>query len=374
MRTRSSSNVIIESFMILKRRNRRRSKQIVEPELLIIIETPVATMADTRTMSELLQAPTEGYGDVIVIPPILAENFELKVGLLQLVTLSQFHGFERDDPHAHIFAGGNLLNRTPRYALTIIENKSKIVKELVLMNKATQQATVKAIEETCVTCDGPHPYYECLAIDGNTFDACAAVGTYKQGGNGYRPQGDPNYHTSNQMGQSAFPPLNVQNNQNYNQNCNTNANPRGDVKAISTQIGVSYEGPSIPPTSSSLSKEVEREPKKLSILDLTPTHMTIELATRSIAYPAGIAEDVFVQVVNMINFNDITCEDRFPKVLEFKKSNHPSSGCITLLSDSFPTRAYFETSNSLLEEFVNELALLDPFPLGNEDFDIEADL
>ncbi|GJT51769.1 reverse transcriptase domain-containing protein [Tanacetum coccineum] len=41
-------------------------------------------MADTRTMLRLLQAPTKGYEDVIVIPAILAENFELKVGLLQL--------------------------------------------------------------------------------------------------------------------------------------------------------------------------------------------------------------------------------------------------------------------------------------------------
>ncbi|GJW45959.1 reverse transcriptase domain-containing protein [Tanacetum coccineum] len=47
-------------------------------------DTSVDTMEDTRTMSELLQAPTEGYGDVIVIPAILAENFELKVGLLTL--------------------------------------------------------------------------------------------------------------------------------------------------------------------------------------------------------------------------------------------------------------------------------------------------
>nr|GEV79700.1 putative reverse transcriptase domain-containing protein [Tanacetum cinerariifolium] len=37
----------------------RRSKKIVKPELRTIVETPVATMADTRTMSELLQAPTE---------------------------------------------------------------------------------------------------------------------------------------------------------------------------------------------------------------------------------------------------------------------------------------------------------------------------
>ncbi|GJR76482.1 hypothetical protein Tco_0088847 [Tanacetum coccineum] len=49
-----------------------------------------------------LVSPTEGYRDAIVIPAILAENFELKVGLLQLVTSSQFHGFERDNPHAHI--------------------------------------------------------------------------------------------------------------------------------------------------------------------------------------------------------------------------------------------------------------------------------
>ncbi|GJW83775.1 reverse transcriptase domain-containing protein [Tanacetum coccineum] len=59
-------------------------------------------MADQRTMTELLQAPTEGYGDAIVIPAILAENFELKHGLLNLVTSKQFYGFEKEDPHAHI--------------------------------------------------------------------------------------------------------------------------------------------------------------------------------------------------------------------------------------------------------------------------------
>nr|GEU53129.1 reverse transcriptase domain-containing protein [Tanacetum cinerariifolium] len=86
---------------------------------------------------------------------------------------------------------------------------TEIVKELVLMNKATQQATVKAIEETCVTCGGPHPYYVCLATGVNTFDAYAALGPYNQRGNGYRPQGDPNYRASNQMGPLGFPPSNV---------------------------------------------------------------------------------------------------------------------------------------------------------------------
>nr|GEW20566.1 hypothetical protein [Tanacetum cinerariifolium] len=303
MCTCSSSNLIVEPVTIPKRRNRIRSKKIVEPDFRTIVETPVTIMADTRTTSKLLQAPTNGYGDAIVILAILADNFELKVGLLQLVTSSQFHGLERDDPHAHIrwfnkitstlnyqntknlknditnfkqrfdesfgeawdrfkdllrkcphhdfselhqidtfynaltqfdqdslnaTASGNLLNRTHRDALSIIENKSKvrisrnklivskvstttsspspssyvtalieIVMKLVLMNKATQQAIVKSIKETCVTCGRPHPYYECLATGGNTFDAYTAVETYNQGGNGYRPQGDLNYRASN---------------------------------------------------------------------------------------------------------------------------------------------------------------------------------
>ncbi|GKA92799.1 hypothetical protein Tco_0814724 [Tanacetum coccineum] len=40
---------------------------------------------------------------------------------------------------------------------------------------------------------------------------------------------------------------------------NTVANPRGDVKAITTQSGVAYIGPTIPPTPSPLPKEVERK-------------------------------------------------------------------------------------------------------------------
>nr|GEX38453.1 reverse transcriptase domain-containing protein [Tanacetum cinerariifolium] len=41
---------------------------------------PEVPMADNRNMTELLQAPTEGYEDAIVIPEITARNFELKHG------------------------------------------------------------------------------------------------------------------------------------------------------------------------------------------------------------------------------------------------------------------------------------------------------
>ncbi|GJZ36711.1 hypothetical protein Tco_0582902, partial [Tanacetum coccineum] len=54
---------------------------------------------------------------------------------------------------------------------------------------------------------------------------------------------------------------------------------------------------------------------------------------------------------------------------------HPFSGSTTSPSDSSPSLTTFETSDSILEEFANELDLLDPFPSGNEDdnFDLKAD-
>ncbi|GJX37466.1 hypothetical protein Tco_0250769 [Tanacetum coccineum] len=133
-------------------------------------------MADTRTMAELLQAPTEGYGDAIVIPAILSENFELK-RFTQSCNVIEFCRFEKEDHHAHsrwfnkitstikykdvpnsalaysltrfpsklpqidtfynsltstdqdslnAAAGGNLLTKIPKDALTLIENKSKV--------------------------------------------------------------------------------------------------------------------------------------------------------------------------------------------------------------------------------------------------------
>nr|GEV12853.1 hypothetical protein [Tanacetum cinerariifolium] len=59
-------------------------------------------MADNRTMEELLQAPTEGHGEAIVIPEINADHFEIKTNLLQLVQANPYHGFKREDPHTHI--------------------------------------------------------------------------------------------------------------------------------------------------------------------------------------------------------------------------------------------------------------------------------
>nr|GEZ18765.1 reverse transcriptase domain-containing protein [Tanacetum cinerariifolium] len=65
-------------------------------------DPPEVPMADDRTIAELLRAPTEGYEDVIVIPEITANNFELKHGLINLVQNKQFFVHDKEDPHAHI--------------------------------------------------------------------------------------------------------------------------------------------------------------------------------------------------------------------------------------------------------------------------------
>ncbi|GJU83467.1 reverse transcriptase domain-containing protein [Tanacetum coccineum] len=265
---------------------RRRTPNVVEPELHTIIE--VAPMADNRTMEELLQAPTEGYGEAIVIPEILVENFEIKTNLLQLVQANKFHAYafpyslegaariwyekeppnsiltwddlsmsppriygvnpnvtfynglnENDQDSLNAAAGGNLLSKTTREALNIIENKSKVcylrsksnvfrvnttsresssktddrIDKLadqilnlveIVNKKVVTPATVKAVEESYVICGGAHAYYDCIATDSDQSSVCAATSTYNQV--------IPPNRDSNQMAPPGFAPL--QNNQN----------------------------------------------------------------------------------------------------------------------------------------------------------------
>nr|GEU75955.1 reverse transcriptase domain-containing protein [Tanacetum cinerariifolium] len=254
-------------------------------------------MAD-RTMEELLQAPMEGYGEAIVIPEILTENFEMKTSLLQFSELTQIDTFynglnEQDHDSMNVAAGGNLLSKTTREALKIIKNKSKVrysrsksnvsrvntnsrdsasktddiidkladqILNLVeIVNKQViTPATAKTVEKTCVICRGAHAYYDCIATDSNQPSVCAATGTYNQV--------SPPNRASNQIPPPGFAP--VQNNPNsFFQNqastsgtlpSNNVPNPKGEMKAVTTRSGLAYEGPSIP-TNSSFEKVVERD-------------------------------------------------------------------------------------------------------------------
>nr|GEZ97073.1 hypothetical protein [Tanacetum cinerariifolium] len=401
-------------------------------------------MVDQRTMAELLCAPIEGYAEAIMVPPILAEHFELKHSLINMMTSDQFFGLEKDNPHDHIrwfnkitstikykdvpnstvklmlfpfslagavrrwlekepphilracphhgctklhqldtfynalnptdqdylnsAVGGNLLERRTKDVLTIIENKSKVhnsrnisivsqVKssdansssspEIAELTYVVNQqisavttamiailkqfqgtpppASIKAIEEICVTFGGAHPYYQCLTADGNTFSefwdniqgyVSAATVNYNQGNSGYRPPG-----VANQIRPPGFAQPNVQNNENrfsqpqgYNRGNNFNqdssyqapiqqnqvvplklknmmarffqmntasilgleplpsnniANPKCKLKAITTQSGLVLDGPSVPmPPLFINSEEDERVYETLMDLEL----------------------------------------------------------------------------------------------------------
>ncbi|GJY63529.1 reverse transcriptase domain-containing protein [Tanacetum coccineum] len=55
-----------------------------------IVDQNIDAMANNRTMAQILQAPIEGYEDAIVVPPINANNFELKQPLINLVQSNKF--------------------------------------------------------------------------------------------------------------------------------------------------------------------------------------------------------------------------------------------------------------------------------------------
>nr|GEV23581.1 hypothetical protein [Tanacetum cinerariifolium] len=281
-----------------KGRTRRSSKQKVENSNFEEHLPPVVTMTDNRTMAEMLRAPTEGCAEAIVVPLILDEQFELKHGLINMMTSKQFFGLEKDNPHDHVrwgslpawerykdllracphhgftelhqldtfynalnptdqdslntAAGGNLLEKSPQDALTIIENKSKVrnfrskpiaspvnacdinsSSEIAKLTHAVNQQTsvvttamtamlkqlqatpppapVKAVEEICV--------------------ACGAASNFNQGNPDYRPQG-----VANQMRPPGSGSLSG----------NTVANSKGELKAITTRSGLVTDGPTVP--------------------------------------------------------------------------------------------------------------------------------
>ncbi|GKE62231.1 reverse transcriptase domain-containing protein, partial [Tanacetum coccineum] len=118
-------------------------------------------------------------------------------------------------------AGGNLLERT-KLTHVVNQQTSAVTTAMTAILKQFQAtpppASVKAVEEICVTCGGAHPYYQCLAADGNTFPeyqdniqgyVAAAAGQNNQ--NRFsQPQG---YNRGNNFNQNATYQAPIQQNQ-----------------------------------------------------------------------------------------------------------------------------------------------------------------
>nr|GEZ16768.1 hypothetical protein [Tanacetum cinerariifolium] len=145
MQTRSSSRLVSNPSLNPtpstnpnpKGCNHRHSKQRTEEFNLEELSPPIVTMADQRTMAQFLQAPTEGFKDVIVVPSITSDNFELKHGLLTLVHNKQFFGHDKEDPHAHGAARIWLEKEPPRSIFTWDDLVSKFINQFFPPSKTT---------------------------------------------------------------------------------------------------------------------------------------------------------------------------------------------------------------------------------------------
>ncbi|GJT35839.1 hypothetical protein Tco_0926258 [Tanacetum coccineum] len=138
-------------------------------------------------------------------------------GFTKLTQVDTFYNGlnENNQDSLNAAVGGNLLNKTTREALNIIENKSKVrysrnkpnayrinttsresdsktderIDKLtdqlstlveIVSKKVVTPALVKAVEETCVTCGGAHSWYNCPTTDNNQASVCATMGSTAQ--------------------------------------------------------------------------------------------------------------------------------------------------------------------------------------------------
>nr|GEY25552.1 reverse transcriptase domain-containing protein [Tanacetum cinerariifolium] len=108
-------------------------------------------MTDQRPMAQLLQAPTNGYEDAIVVPAITADNFELKHGLLTLVQNKQFYGHDKEDPHAHILYF-NKITSTLKFP-NVLNTSIKLMLFLFSLEGAARIWLEKEPPRSIFTCD-----------------------------------------------------------------------------------------------------------------------------------------------------------------------------------------------------------------------------
>ncbi|GJS96108.1 hypothetical protein Tco_0803076 [Tanacetum coccineum] len=174
-------------------------------------------------------------------------------GFTKLTQVDTFYNGlnENEQDSLNAAAGGNLLSKTTREALNIIENKSKVryscnrsnasrmnvtssktderIDKLadqlstlveIVSKEVVTPASVKAVDETCVTCGGVHSWYNCPATDNNQASVCVTTGTYNQV--------NPPNHVSNQIAPPGFAPVQNNGQNRFNQNQVQGNNFRGN--------------------------------------------------------------------------------------------------------------------------------------------------
>ncbi|GKD13517.1 reverse transcriptase domain-containing protein [Tanacetum coccineum] len=284
-------------------------------------------------------------------------------GFTELTQIDTFYNGlnDNDQDSLNVAAGGNLLSKTTREVLNIIENKSKVrysrtksnvsrmnttsresssktderidkledqISTLVeiVSKKVVTPATVKAVEESYVTCGGAHAYYNCPNTDNNQSSVCAASGTYNQ-------VALPN-RVSNHMAPLGFAPV-----QNNGQN-----RFAPTIKNVLMNKEKLFELAKIPLNKNFLAMLLKKLPEKLGDPSkfLIPCDFPgMDLADRSITRLKGLAEDVLVKV-GKFHFTtdfvvvDFEADPRVPLILR---------------------RSFLRTGRALIDVYEGELIL-----------------
>nr|GEX16540.1 reverse transcriptase domain-containing protein [Tanacetum cinerariifolium] len=272
-------------------------------------------------------------------------------GFLELTQIDTFYNGlnEQDQNSLNAAAGENLLSKTTREALKIIENISKVhysrcksnvsrvntnsresssktddridkladqISNLVkIVNKQViTPATAKAVEKTCVICGGAHAYYDCIATDSNQPSVCAATepGVPKT-------QPKPNIPYPSRLNDQKLREKATNQMEMFFQIFHDLhfdvifadallLMPKfaSTIKNLLTNKDKLFELAKVPFNENCSAMLLKKLPEKLEDLGKflipsfptrTYTHsMTLELADRSITRPKGVAEDVFVKV------------------------------------------------------------------------------
>ncbi|GJV05397.1 reverse transcriptase domain-containing protein [Tanacetum coccineum] len=263
-------------------------------------------MADNRTMAQMLQAPIEGYEDAIVVPPINANNFELKQPLINLVQsnkftalppVSQVQGVSKTDFESYAKANDANMNNL-QMKLDNFQRKQNEFQRVYNDSQKKQDDFQKMML------------------------------SFMQ-----------SYHTNQPSSSSTLP-------------SNTIPNPRNEAKAITTRSGVSYDGPS----------DFHR-PVKITLRN-DDQSLTLKCGDApSISYNN-------LESLKKVDLIDAACEIYSQEVLGFSDSvayNNPSPYYDPIVSTSSPTLTPFVKAVFLLFEEAASFYIIADEPFHSED-------
>nr|GEX74633.1 reverse transcriptase domain-containing protein [Tanacetum cinerariifolium] len=267
MRTRRS---YFPTNVTIPKRQRKQNSNIVEPEIRTIVE-----IADNRTMAQMLQAPIKGYEDDIIVPPINANNFELKQTLINL--------FQNALDSA---ARGNFLDKIPQECLAIIKSKSKVrySRSRMTDSRVSTNAPLPSSSPSH-SFDLQHiaAYLEDkIDIRMNRFEK--SLNDMKAFVTSPAPIKAQEFQISFERKQDEFQNKMKSFMQNLHNNkassssslpSNTIPNPRNEAKSITTRSGISYDGPPIPPPVMEKEPEVTKDTEIPSTKNIQPPSVQV---------------------------------------------------------------------------------------------------